>query len=534
MPITMYESAHIDTFTRDNLPSPGLWPELKFTLPELTYPERLNAAAALLAGGAPDAPAILWEGGAWTYAELTAEASRIAHVLTADMGLVPGGRVLLRGRNTAMMLAAWYGVLLAGGVVVATMPLLRAPELVTICNKAEITLALSENSLMDELAVAAKLTHSKLKIMGFGEESTELEAHMKDKPTEFTPVATAQDDVALLAFTSGTTGQPKACMHFHRDVLIMADTYAAHIVEPRADDVFCGSPPIAFTFGLGGLVVFPARFGAAVALPSGPSADAFMDTIERHGVTIIFTAPTAYRAMLGQMEGRRLSSLRRCISAGETLPEATYHAWLEATGLKLMDGIGATEMIHIFISAPYDEIRPGSTGKPVPGYEACVLDDEGTILTPPATGRLAVKGPTGCRYMADERQKTYVQEGWNVTGDTYSQSADGYFTFIARSDDMIVSSGYNIGGPEVEAALLAHDAVAECAVIGVPDADRGQIVKAFVVTTKDIAGSDALADELKAHVKKTIAPYKYPRAITFIHELPKTQTGKVQRFKLRS
>ncbi|WP_417466073.1 AMP-binding protein [Kordiimonas sp.] len=529
----MYKSAHIDTFTRDNLPSEDLWPELTFTLPALNYPERLNAAAALLAGGAPDAPAILWAEGAWTYAELTTEASRIAHVLTSDMGLVPGGRVLLRGRNTPMMLAAWYGVLLAGGVVVATMPLLRAPELVTICNKAEITLALSENSLMDELAVAAKLTHSKLKIMGFGDKGAELEAHMKNKPANFTPVATAQDDVALLAFTSGTTGQPKACMHFHRDVLIMADTYAAEVVKPDASDIFSGSPPIAFTFGLGGLVVFPARFGAAVALPSGPSAEAFMDTIEQHGVTIIFTAPTAYRAMLGQMEGRNLSSLRRCVSAGETLPEATYHAWYAETGLKLMDGIGATEMIHIFISAPYDAIRPGSTGTPVPGYEACVQDDNGTILTPPATGRLAVKGPTGCRYMADDRQRTYVQGGWNITGDTYHQSEDGYFTFIARSDDMIVSSGYNIGGPEVEAALLAHDGVAECAVIGVPDDDRGQIVKAFVVAAKGYMGDGALAATLQAHVKNTIAPYKYPRAIEFIDELPKTQTGKLQRFKLR-
>lgn len=529
----MYKSAHTDTFTRDNLPDESDWPDLRFDLPDLQYPDLLNAAKTLLEGADPARPAILWSGGTWTYADLSEKANRIANALTADIGLDPGNRVLLRGRNTPMMIAAWYGVLLAGGVVVATMPLLRATELVTICDKAEIALALCENALMDEMKAAQKGTQQAVRTVGFGEDSAELEALMAAAPATFDCVSTAQDDVALLAFTSGTTGNPKACMHFHRDVLAMADSYAKHILEPAADDVFCGPPPIAFTFGLGGLVVFPARFGAATALPDGPTPEAILATIERHRVSMLFTAPTAYRAMLHALEGYDISSLRNCVSAGETLPKPTWNAWFERTGIKLMDGIGATEMIHIFISARQEDIRPGSTGKVVPGYEACVMDDDGHILTPPAEGRLAVRGPTGCRYLADDRQKTYVQQGWNITGDTYAQSADGYFTFIARSDDMIVSSGYNIGGPEVEAALLLHDAVAECAVIGAPDTDRGQIVKAFVVLTDEMVASDTLKADLQAHVKNTIAPYKYPRAIEFVPELPKTQTGKLQRFKLR-
>lgn len=529
----MYKSAHTDTFTRDNLPDESDWPELHFDLPELQYPERLNAAKALLGGADPTRPAILWNSGAWTYADLSEKANRIANALTSHLGLKAGNRVLLRGRNTPMMIAAWYGVLLAGGVAVSTMPLLRAGELVTICDKAKIGLALCENALMDEMKAAQKGTELAVRTVGFGDEGAELEALMAAAPASFEPAPTAQDDVALLAFTSGTTGKPKACMHFHRDVLAMADSYAKHILAPSEKDIFCGSPPIAFTFGLGGLVVFPARFGAAAALPDGPTPEAMLATIERHRVTMLFTAPTAYRAMLGELDGHDITSLRCCVSAGETLPKATWDAWFDKTGIRLMDGIGATEMIHIFISAKLEDIRPGTTGKAVPGYQACVMDTDGNILPPPAEGRLAVRGPTGCRYLADNRQQTYVQHGWNITGDTYAQSEDGYFTFIARSDDMIVSSGYNIGGPEVEAALLLHDTVAECAVIGVPDVDRGQIVKAFVVLADEVEASDTLKADLQAHVKNTIAPYKYPRAIEFIAELPKTQTGKLQRFKLR-
>lgn len=528
----MFTSGHIDSFTRDNLPAEGDWPEMVFDLTELQYPERLNAAATLLDGARPGNVAIRWDGGMWTYRELQDKANRIAAALRNDLGFKPGNRVLLRGKNTPKMIAAWYGVLLAGGVVVATMPLLRAPELVTIIEKAEIDLALSDNALMDEMKGAQKGTSRRVRTVAFGDEEAELEALMAQQSGEFDPVDTAQDDVALLAFTSGTTGNPKACMHFHRDVLAMADSYAQHILEPRETDVFCGSPPIAFTFGLGAIVVFPARVGAAVALPPGPTPDALLDTIETHKVTMLFTAPTAYRALLTHAATRDLTSLRCCVSAGETLPAATWHAWKETTGLSLMDGIGATEMIHIFISAKSDEIRAGYTGKAVPGYQACLLDDDGTVLAPPTEGRLAVKGPTGCRYMADDRQKNYVVNGWNVTGDTYRQTEDGYFEFVARSDDMIISSGYNIGGPEVEAALLTHDAVKECAVVGAPDEARGQIVKAYVVT--DAEQNDSLVEELQSHVKDTIAPYKYPRAVEFIDELPKTQTGKVQRFKLRT
>jgi len=415
--------------------------------------------------------------------------------------------------------------------VVTTMPMLRAPELAKIIEKAEISLALCEQSLMSEMLKVSPRDNKTLRTFSFGNQSTDLEQMIANKPVSFKACDTVQDDVALLAFTSGTTGQPKACMHFHRDVLAMADGYAAHILEPTEHDVFCGSPPIAFTFGLGAIVVFPARFGGAVALPSANGADALLDTIETHCVTMLFTAPTAYRALLDLVENRALSSLRCCVSAGETLPAATWHAWKDKTGLSLMDGIGATEMIHIFLSARLDEIRPGFTGKAVPGYRACLMDNAGNILPSPAEGRLAVKGPTGCRYMADDRQKKYVVNGWNVTGDTYRQNEDGYFAFVARSDDMIISSGYNIGGPEVEEALLNHPLVKECAVIGVADEKRGQIVKAYIIT--DAEQNDTLIKSLQDHVKQSIAPYKYPRAIEFLDSLPKTQTGKVQRYKLR-
>ena len=533
----MYKSGHSDSFTRDNLPDPALWPDLTFDLPELQYPDRLNAAATLLGGAIArengNRPAILWSEGSWTYSELQSRANQVAAVLTNELGLVPGNRVLLHGRNTPMMIACWYGILLAGGVAVTTMPLLRACELTTIADKADVNFAFCEEALSDELSKACTDSKRAFVALTFGTNTSSLEPLLAKESDEFTAVDTAQDDVALLAFTSGTTGQPKACMHFHRDILAMADGYARYILEPSASDVFCGSPPIAFTFGLGGIVVFPARFGAAVALPTGP-AD-LLATIERHRVSILFTAPTAYRAIMTALESDEkpdISSLNKCISAGETLPAATWHAWYDKTGLKLIDGIGATEMIHIFISSKPSEIRAGATGKPVPGYQACILDSNDTVLTPPCEGRLAVKGPTGCRYLDDERQKKYVVNGWNVTGDTYSLDTDGYFTFVARSDDMIISSGYNIAGPEVEAALMSHASVMECAVIGVPDEARGHIVKAFVVT--DAEHTDALVDTLQKHVKDTIAPYKYPRAIAFVDSIPKTQTGKIQRYKLKT
>jgi len=532
----MFKSGHKDSFTRDNLPDKALWPEFRFDLPELQYPERLNCAVELLSGaidaGSAHMPAVYWTGGSWTYRDLDRISNRIAHVLRSDWDLVSGERVLLRGTNSHMMIALWYAVLKAGGVVVSTMPMLRTAELGKIINKAEVRLALCEENLMSELTKLPDFKTGTLKAFSFGTDTSDLEPLCADMPPYFEPFDTAQDDVALLAFTSGTTGEPKACMHFHRDVLAMADTYARHILEPSERDVFCGSPPIAFTFGLGAIIVFPARFGAAVALPAAAGPEALLDTIEKHGVTMLFTAPTAYRALLPALDGRDTSSLRACVSAGETLPAATWTAWKDATGLNLIDGIGATEMIHIFISAKYAEVRPGYTGKPVPGYEAYLLDEDGEMLTPPCEGRLAVKGPTGCRYMADERQKNYVAGGWNITGDTYRQDKDGWFQFVARSDDMIVSSGYNIGGPEVEEALLSHPAVKECAVIGVPDEERGTIAKAYIVT--DSKQSYQLATALQNHVKKTIAPYKYPRAIEFISALPKTQTGKIQRFKLRA
>jgi 2-aminobenzoate-CoA ligase len=524
-----------DSFVRDRLPSPELLPEFRFDLPELHYPERLNAAAELLAGGAPDALAIVNAHGAKTYADLDDFSGRIARLLVEEEGLVPGNRVLLRGPNTYTMFAAWLGVLKAGGVVVATMPLLRPGETATVIDRAEISHAIVDSRFIGDFRQAMEQTRFVKHLVkydgdhGRGEMETRC-ADLEPLP----PSNTHRDDPALIAFTSGTTGVPKGCVHFHRDILAPCDSFAKHLIGPKPGDVFMTSAPIAFTFGLGATLLFPLRFGAATATIEQGGPPAMLEAIAGFGVTHLATAPTAYKAMLLQPGlDAALKTLRYCLSAGEHLPEAIWHAWKDRTGIAITDGIGATEMMHIFVSAAGDDIRPGATGKAVPGYEATVLDAADQPMAE-GEGRLAIKGPTGCRYLDDPRQADYVVDGWNVTGDTYALDKDGYFWFRARTDDMIVSSGYNIGAPEVENALLAHPAVAECAVIGVLCPKRGQKVKAFVVLADFASPSDELADKLQAFVKDQIAPYKYPREIAFVETLPKTPTGKLRRSELRS
>ncbi|MGQ3052978.1 MAG: AMP-binding protein [Roseateles sp.] len=532
----MHPTAHVDTFARDHLPPQHQWPELVFDLPELQFGPKLNAASALLdrwvEQGQGGRPCVQGAGLRWTYAELQAEANRIAHVLVSEMGVLPGNRVLLRGANTPQLAACWFAIIKAGAIAVATMPLLRAVELGKVIAKAEVTHALCDAALADELA-AAQLQNPLLRgICHYrSAEPDGLEARAARQPTSFTNVDTASDDCALIAFTSGTTGQPKGTMHFHRDVIAICRCWPVHCLRAAAGDVFIGSPPLAFTFGLGGLLLFPMSVGASTVLIEKPSPEALLAAIAEHRATVCFTAPTSYRAMAPLVGQHDLSSLRKCVSAGEALPAATRALWKQVTGIELLDGIGATELLHIFISHTEETAKPGATGKPVPGYQACILDDGGQPLRAGQVGHLAVKGPTGCRYLADERQHQYVQDGWNLTGDSYLVDDEGYFVYQARTDDMIISGGYNIAGPEVEAALLGHPAVAECAVIGVPDEERGQLVKAFVVLREGHAG-DVRA--LQAHVKATIAPYKYPRAIEFRQALPRTETGKLQRFKLRS
>jgi 2-aminobenzoate-CoA ligase len=535
----MLKSGHVDTFARDNLPPREQWPEFKFDLPELQYPERLNCVTEWVdrwvAAGQGDRPCLLSPTESLTYAQLNERINRIANVLTRDLGLVPGNRVLLRAPNNPMMVAAYFAVIKAGGVVVATMPLLRAKELSYPLTKARIALALCDARLADEMEKSKAQSPELRRIVYWGSMAPDALETLMMKPgyDKFTACDTSSDDVCLIAFTSGTTGEPKGTMHFHRDMLAICDSYAKHVLRAEPSDVFTGSPPLAFTFGLGGLVLFPLRIGASTVLLEKAGPDDLLAAIAKYKITIPFTAPTAYRAMLGKLKDHDISSLRKCVSAGETLPKATFEAWHKATGIKILDGIGATEMLHIFIGSPEEQVRAGSTGKPVPGYEACILDDDGKVAKPGTVGRLAVRGPTGCRYLADERQKKYVQNGWNVTGDTYLMDADGYFWYQARSDDMIISAGYNIAGPEVEAALLTHPAVAECGVVGCPDEERGQIVKAYVVLRPGMTGEATLVRALQDHVKATVAPYKYPRAIEFLAELPKTQTGKLQRFELR-
>ncbi len=530
-------TAHVDPFARQHLPPPELWPEFIFTRPELHYPPRLNCVSYFLdrwvEQGHGDAPCVISPAVSYTYRELQALVNRIANVLVGKLGLVTGERVLLRSANNPMMVATYLAVIKAGGIVVATMPLLRAKELSYPIQKAEITLALCDGKLSEEMEKANAAASGLKRVIYWGNGAADsLEALIADASPEFAAVDTASDDICLIAFTSGTTGDPKGTMHFHRDILAVCDGYARNILRAEQKDRFVGSAPLAFTFGFGG-VLFPMHIGASFVVLEKTTPDDILTAIEQYKITVCFTAPTAYRAMIGKLAGRDISSLRKCVSAGETLPKPTFDAWLKATGIKLMDGIGSTEMLHIFISATEDEIRPGATGKPVPGYEAKIVDDAGNDVPPGTMGRLAVRGPTGCRYLADERQRKYVQNGWNITGDTYLMDSDGYFWYQSRSDDMIVSSGYNIAGTDVEAALLTHPSVVECGVVGAPDEARGMIVKAYVIAAPGVTPDAKLAAELQQHVKREIAPYKYPRAIEFVTQLPKTETGKLKRFALR-
>jgi 2-aminobenzoate-CoA ligase len=534
----LHRSAHVDTFARDNLPARAQWPDFIFGLPELQYPARLNCAVELVdswvARGQGERQCFLSAGETLSYGEFAERVNRIASVLTRDLGLVPGNRVLLRGFNSPMMVAAYFAVMKAGGVVVATMPLLRAKEIAFPLAKAQIRFALCDKRLAEEMEKARAGAPALERVVYWGERGEHSLDRLMDRPgyADFAPCNTASDDVCLIAFTSGTTGEPKGTMHFHRDMLATCDSYGRHVLRASGEDRFIGTAPLAFTFGLGGIALFPLRVGACSILIEKTAPPDLVAAIAEHSATVCFTAPTAYRAMLPLVAAHDVSSLRKCVSAGEALPKATFEAWRAATGISIMDGIGATEMLHIFVGSPEDDIRPGATGRPVPGYEARIIDEDGREVPPGAIGRLAVRGPTGCRYLADARQEAYVQRGWNVTGDAYRMDADGYFWYQARSDDMIISAGYNIAGPEVEAALLSHPAVAECGVVGAPDAERGEIVTAYVVLHSG-RDSAAMTKDLQEHVKATIAPYKYPRRIVYVGELPKTLTGKLQRFALR-
>jgi 2-aminobenzoate-CoA ligase len=562
--IDLEPSGHVDTFCRDALPPRELWPRLLLTeLPELAYPRRLNAAEALLdarvAQGDGERTALVSPTARWSYRELLATVDRIARVLVEDLGLVPGNRVLLRSPNTPLLAACWLAVVKAGGVVVCTMPLLRTRELAYILAKARIRLALTDARLARECEEAMRqatsgAAGSEGRVVRFQGESAgedgslaasleippgasldaSLETLMRDKPAGFAACDTAADDVAAILFTSGTTGQAKGTLHFHRDLLAITDCFARHLLRPRPEDLFCGSPSLAFAYGIGGLLLFPLRFGAAALLLEQPTPAQLLEAIQRHRATICFTVPTAYRALCVLAGSFDLRSLRLAISAGEVLPVATYEAWLRETGLPILDGIGATEMLNHFISnAPGDQ-RPGSTGRPIPGYRARIVDEEGAEVPPGVVGRLAVQGPTGCRYLDDpERQRTYVQDGWNLTGDAYAQDEDGYFWYQARSDDMIVSAGHNIAPQEVEGVLLEHPLVKECAVVGVADEERGQAVKAFVVLNPEAEPEGETVRELQEWVRAQIAPFKYPRRVEFVASLPRTETGKLQRFRLR-
>lgn len=537
--MTLSNSGHVDTFCRDNLPPKHQWPELNAS--QYAYPQQLNVAVELtdnmVERGFGDHIALIGNGRMRTYKELSDWTNRLAHALVDDYGIQAGNRILIRAANNPALVACWLAATKVGAVVVNTMPMLRAGELSQIVDLANIKLALCDTRLMDEMHICAQTSDILKQVVGFDGTANfdaELDRAALNKPVRFQAVATSADDVALLGFTSGTTGKPKATMHFHRDLLIIADGYAREILQVAPDDVFVGSPPLAFTFGLGGLAIFPLRFGATAILLETTSPNEMINIIEIYKATICFTSPTAYRLMLNVMdEDADLSSLRIAVSAGETLPASVFEDWRAKTGKTMLDGIGATEMLHIFMSNRVGDTHPACTGKPISGYQAKIVDEYMQEVRLGEVGKLAVRGPTGCRYLNDERQTNYVVDGWNLTGDAFFQDNDGYFHFAARTDDMILSSGYNIAGPEIEACLLGHEAVSECAVIGTPDEHRGQLVNAYIVLTETYQASDELILKLQDYVKHTIAPYKYPRLVHFIDELPKTETGKIQRFKLK-
>ena len=535
----MLPTAHVDRFARDNLPPPGQWPEFLFELPELQFPARLNCATAILdrqaLGAYGSRPAIVTPDQTWTYRELLSQANRIAHLLVEDMGLVPGNRVLLRSPNNPLLAACWFAALKAGAVPVPTLPLLRAGELAQILRKAQVSHALCDSRLREELDAARSQSPSLRCVGYFGDDAAgSVERVARGKPADFANLSTAADDVALIAFTSGTTGVPKGTMHLHRDVMATCEGFPRHFLGLQSGDLVAGSPSIAFTYGLGGLLHFPLYAGAATLLVEQYTAETLLETLSRSRASVLYTGPTMYHTLAEHAAGYKLDALRTCISAGEALPVPTRQAWERATGVQIIDGIGSSEMLYIFISAAGKDIRPGATGKAVPGYRATVLDKNGKPCPPGVVGRLAVKGPTGCRYLADERQKEYVADGWNLTGDAYLTDEDGYFHYQSRTDDMIISAGYNIAGPEIESALLLHPDVADCAAVGWPDEKRGEIVKAYVVPRQGRAADAALARELQDFVKQRIAPYKYPRAIEFASSLPRTETGKLQRYLLRA
>lgn len=523
----MTKTSHIDRFANERLPDRSTWPDFIFDQNIPIYPEYLNAAEMLLDNGYGDRPAIYMENEVWSYNQLNQKANQLAAVLSEDYEIVPGNRVLLRGNNTPMLAALWYATLKAGAIAVTTMTMLRQKELDAIIEVGQPDIIIIENDLAIDVLESSK--GKAAHVLSYAD----MKKNMAAKDGNFEAVKTRSDDVALLAFTSGTTGLPKATMHFHRDIMAMADSFARHILNPLPEDIFLGSPPLAFTFGLGGLLVFPARFGASVVYFNGAGPDILLDMIEKHNVTTLFTAPTAYKVIIDHLEGRNISSLKTCISAGENLPLSVSDNFYDATEIRLIDGIGATEMIHVFISASGDEIRPGSTGKVVPGYVAEIWGDDDQPLGGGEPGRLVVKGPTGCRYLNGDRQDNYVKNGWNITGDIFKKDEDGYFWFIARGDDIIISAGYNIASPEVEQAVMGHAAVSECAVVGAPDPDRGMIVKAFIVLKDGVEGNDDLVKDIQTFVKSTVAPYKYPRAIEFIDALPKSATGKLLRKDLK-
>ncbi len=533
-------TAHVDDFAAHHLPPPESWAQIDYrSLPELAaYPAQMNCATILLDQQQQkfaDRPVLHTPEFSWTYRELLAKANQIAHVLVDELGVQPGNRVLMRSPNNPMYVACWFAVMKVGAIAVATMPLLRARELNYIADVSDATVALCDFHLREEMEIAIAETDCLHHAVYFHSDDDDgLETLMVSKPESFSNVETAADDTCLIAFTSGTTGAPKGCMHFHRDIMAICDTFARYVLKPNADDIFMGSPPIAFTFGLGALVTFPMFVGASTMLIESFTPESMVAALQEHQITTLFTAPTMFRALTPLMNDRDFPKLRLCVSAGETLPKPTYDDWLDSTGIRIIDGLGSTEMLHIFIAAAGDDIRPGATGKAIPGYEAAVFDDDGNEVDAGIVGRLGVRGPTGCRYMSNpERQAAYAKGGWNFTGDAYLQDDDGYFWYQARTDDMIISAGYNISGPEVEAVLMEHPSVGECAVVGMSDEKRGQLVTAFVVL-RDGRGGDELVKNLQDHVKQTIAPYKYPRAIYFVDELPKTHTGKIQRFALRT
>ncbi len=531
-------------------PPRELWPRFGLDFPEAReWPAKLNIAEVLVDDNLKrgDKPAILYEDRQIKYRELQLMINKFGNALKV-LDVKPYDRVMLRLPNIPEFIVSSLAVQKLGAVSVPTFTLLKAKELSYIASDCEAKVLITTPSLLEDVEKAKGELKTIRHIVLADAKPSEVEApyiafdYLMDDFKEATglePVRVDQDEVTLLLYTSGTTGPPKGCIHTHRHYLAVADCYAKNVLQAREDDVWGGPPTMAFAYGHTGLICNPLRHGATTSLVgSGRFEPASMfQLIEKHGISVFYGVPTAYRTMVALKHERGkydFSSLRVCVTAGEPCPPSLYYTIKEFFGCEVLEHMGCTELFNGFISTRFGQVKPGSMGLAVPGYDVRILGDDGNEVKTGEVGHLAVAGPIGIRYWKlPEKQAESVRNGWNHTGDMAYKDEEGFFWFASRSDDIIKTAAYRVSPHEVEEALIKHGAVAEAGVIGVPDLERGQIIKAFIVLKPDHKPSSRLEEELRVFVKDQIAPYKAPKEVEFVKELPKTETGKIRRAELK-